>query len=655
MSSTSWRLRAPAGNRTRILGVAVLVLVAFELFYVGVANAVLASGVLERTINAKPDKLHVTFERPWTLWPGRVHVDRFALRIQDSGVQFQLGLSDASLNLEIWKLLKQQFSISELTASNVSFRLRTKVKGEEPLELVRARRFAPIAGFSDPPLKGPWPKSNKEPWTIQIENVSAGLRELWIQEFRYAGNAHVTGGFLLKPAERIWVERAAVRFDRAPLRWGKDEPLFASIQGNVEAYIRDHDLRGRSADQLLEQLTAHASLGAEVTSLGFMQGFVAPESVALGGGAGRVDVNLKVARGVLLPGSDARYGTGHLTVRTGSVMLKGDTHARASVALLDGKARGTLAIGADRLAVGTAQQRRGIENASFTKPNMELSTQTLDLTKRWMMSGGHFEVPALKVPDLRLLNGFGEGQQPWQVTGGSSAASGDARVLPSGEVVGRVTVDFTDAALRIKDVAMRTTGSFSTRLRQASADGDRGAFETATLLVREFEVSSRHGSTGKGSARALAPHIPYEKLRPTRLDVSVEARFHDAEPVLGALGVTKGTLPSIAAKVLDLSDLRVSGELHQGAAGTALVLRRASTDAVTASGRWGRGKNDRERAAFLLTSDVINAGIVLENGQSDVHLFVDEEWLSSELQRLDLAAEGPRRSTAAAPIPARRR
>jgi hypothetical protein len=110
--------------------------------------------------------------------------------------------------------------------------------------------------------------------------------------------------------------------------------------------------------------------------------------------------------------------------------------------------------------------------------------------------------------------------------------------------------------------------------------------------------------------------------------------------VLEALGIHLGTLPSAAASLVDLSDLRVSADLAQRAETTDIRLREARTDGLRTQGRW-RKVGQKTRAAFLLDLDLTRIGVSLENSSSDIDPFVGSDWLAGELTRLGLTSPRP--------------
>jgi len=195
-----WRARNRRGF-TRTLRIFAFVVVGLELSYLLGANLVLKTGLIERFVNDEPEDLQVSFEKAWTIFPGRLHVQNFALRLQDENVQVWLRIPEARLRVSLHELLMRRFHVDDLKADGLSFRIRGKISAQER-DARRARAFPSIDGFPDPPLallEPVEPGTGAEKWTIEIEGVEATIKELWLFEYRYLGEGRGSGGFRLKP------------------------------------------------------------------------------------------------------------------------------------------------------------------------------------------------------------------------------------------------------------------------------------------------------------------------------------------------------------------------------------------------------------------------------------------------------------------------
>src|SRR5688572_30407611 len=82
----------------------VAVLLALELSYLAIGNLLVRSELIKRAV-ASADGFHLDYGRAYTLWPGRVQVSDFALRVEDYNVQFEIAFDRAQVDISLSELL----------------------------------------------------------------------------------------------------------------------------------------------------------------------------------------------------------------------------------------------------------------------------------------------------------------------------------------------------------------------------------------------------------------------------------------------------------------------------------------------------------------------------------------------------------------------
>ena len=190
--------------------------VAVVLVYLLAANLFLRLGGVQMAL-AGADEVEVTFQRAWSLWPGRVHIEDFRIAFEDRNLQFSIEIPHVDVTVQLRALLRQTFYATQVNGSGLVFRVRKRVDPREADRPV-VRAFPPVNDFEDPALyiSGPPPPprdyAHFHPWTLHIENVDVEVHELWVQMLRYQGTARATGAFRLIPATRLWVGPATLRF-----------------------------------------------------------------------------------------------------------------------------------------------------------------------------------------------------------------------------------------------------------------------------------------------------------------------------------------------------------------------------------------------------------------------------------------------------------
>src|SRR5262249_6058385 len=152
------------------------------LVYPIAATLFLSFGGVQKAL-AGTQAVKVDFRRAWSLWPGQVHVSDIRVTMQDRNVQFELLIPSADVTVRLRDLRHRTFHATRVRGSGVAFHFRHRVSPESVGEPF-VRELPSIPGFEDPPLyeagrQAPSPPEPKRYWTVHIEDVDVGVRDLW--------------------------------------------------------------------------------------------------------------------------------------------------------------------------------------------------------------------------------------------------------------------------------------------------------------------------------------------------------------------------------------------------------------------------------------------------------------------------------------------
>ena len=255
----------------RIVGIA---LVALELAYLLAGNLALFTGLVRKTLSEDPDAMLVTYRRAYTVLPGRVHVSDFSMRMQDQNIQFHLTIAHVRLDIHPFALLRKTFHGDHVRCEGVSFRFINKVHDSLGME-ARLAAYAPIPGFSRPALfqVPPPPKATQEEidalWTVRLDDVDVGIRELWFLEYRWEGPGHATGRFELSPMRRLRVGPAVLTLDGGELRAGP-HVVSRDLRLRVGTTVESFDVQALDGMQVFRPISATVQLEAKDFSPGLL-------------------------------------------------------------------------------------------------------------------------------------------------------------------------------------------------------------------------------------------------------------------------------------------------------------------------------------------------------------------------------------------------
>jgi hypothetical protein len=303
------------------LGVAVL---CAEALYLGAVNVLLSTSLFDRVVNATPDAVDIHYARGWSLFPTRVHARGLSIRGTDSHVEWILRFDEVEFDCSLLELARKRFHVNWARGSGITFRARLKVASPAAtLEHVRflppIDSLGPLAFIPDQAPDGArWNDKDWHLWTVRIDDaIAEHVREVWIEQGRFQGDARVAGGFYLKPIRAAEVGPAHV-----DVRGGRvtaadrvvAEPLVASIDFELERF----DPRVTTGAELIHHISLSADAKIEVPDLDSLP-LRLPDAVRLSGALEIPRLAVRVRKGVVGDGA-------HVDARATRVLVAIGTH-----------------------------------------------------------------------------------------------------------------------------------------------------------------------------------------------------------------------------------------------------------------------------------------------------------------------------------------
>jgi len=266
------------------VGIVLAVLLGFQVLYVVSANIVLAY-FLPGWVSTSNLKLSYSSASTW--WPARVNIEDLSIRSHDYNIQFQLDIEHAAVSVALHRLPFREFSGDDVEAVGVRFKLRHSVKSLDASKR-RIDAFPPIEGYPDPPVyrdppPKPIPEAEDKRFTIHLTDIQAEVRELWIMEVRYQGEAQAKGGFKLRPGRALRLLPATLKLAGGSLTLG-DIAIARTTNLDVTADIDAPDLEALPGKALFSKVTASMDGRLEGGDLSFLDTYLPIErSAALSG------------------------------------------------------------------------------------------------------------------------------------------------------------------------------------------------------------------------------------------------------------------------------------------------------------------------------------------------------------------------------------
>lgn len=579
--------------------------------YLVLVNALLWTGIGKAAINhAAPEHVHVEWRSAYSVSPMRVHTKGFAIRGEDSSVQWLITTERANATFGPFDFFSRRVRLHGVWASGLAMRIRFKLK---PAEVTpdRVAALPTIAGFSDPPLApavSPPPAATYRLWSVAIDDaVVADVREVWVDTIRVtASGGHVEGGFLFEPERRVSVSPTYSGVEDASVVDGK-HAIARNLHGTFSLRIAELDMRYVRGAEVLGHIDGTASGNAQVGDLVFLDRWLHSAHVAVAGGAGPTTFSVAVEEGRLVCGSRAWMRADGWSLWSGHDGLSGTSEVTAVVP--DGEPRLTIAVETSGLGVHRGKTR--VAHAPSASASARIDN--LDMARPFDRWAASVDVPSATASDLRALDAYLDSPM---LRGGSATMKAHAELAPH-HLSGHATIDVSRAVVDIRKTTVTASGTFDATLHHFDLRSGKGDLAGARIDLHDVSGAGQRGWWANFSVNPLSIDLAHGfgfsgavtgKLANGQLPLAILDAPGIVRTVFGSQGFTMATQARYAHGRTDLTDLRVIG----------------NTVEVRAQLRDGDG-------AVLVETPFINVGLVIRDGDTSTHLFATRDWYARML------------------------
>jgi hypothetical protein len=614
-------------------------LLAFEVFYVVVANLFLLTGMPERLVASSSD-LHLDYASAYSWWPGHVFAKDVTLRAKDHNVEFSVEVETAWVNIAISDLFLKRFHATTLKTTGTVYKMRHHVftVGEKALRLAA---YPSIEGFRDPPLyvDKPSPPLTDETynlWEIQLENVNAEIAEVWIMEYRYTGAGTATGKFHLRPARWFEVGPAALE-----LRGGRievaDIPVAERATGRIDCLAKHTDVEHVEGMAVLHSVSFGVHLTLDKGDLSFADVYTRPTIGAHVSGHANWQIDLSMKDAILQRGSKMTLTARPFEFRKEKAHFGGPVDVTVTVGPDAAPDRILAEVSSSEL-IGAIRDKE-TPSPSVHRLRAHATLRPLDVRQDLAVVSKGIEIGRFDAPALSWFDPFFDGTPKLK---GSARVSGrfdqDEKKGLRAEVEGA----FEHLGVQLGDTALASEKSDLHASIDSAAKGN-GRFD-----VRRFDVEVQNLSMqdGKNTTLPLTAGVRGEGIEIESMDPfaahGILKAHGDRATALLPLFMDGALLRSVTSLALDLDAIEARAAFRIGNASQRVELLNADSGKLHARGLWQKMPKKTPEGAFLVSAGDINVGVKLENSKTDVKAFAGSDWLPTELRRLALAdhAEG---------------
>jgi hypothetical protein len=627
-----------------------LVLAAAALYplYLIAGNWYLRSGDLERRLNRRPERLLIQVRSAWTSWPGVVHVRGFQIRNQTATSQWWAAMDRGTFTIRLLDLRDRDFIVEGLSGSGVSFRLARRVDNPRWVRRPRPGFQPSIPGLSNPPARPPekiYPPAPKklgrprpDPWRIRLGQVDLDdVREIWIDEIRFAGKARIAGGFDMQIWRRLQVEPTRVQIVSGSIAIGagpRARPILADAHGHVDGEISSYSPSEHRGWQSLRFVSGRAQVEGRVPSLAFLDEYLRRTRwLALEARDARVAADLRVSRGELLPGSRLDARPEHLAARVLDYRAYGPGRVVWEVVSAGKGVEGRLGLGfGSYQVIRTGYRQPHVRGRDL---RIEARTDQPRLLGLRLFSPRRFEIemPSAEVPNLTFYNAYLPPASGLELTGGSGRTSARFQAAaPDWTGHGSLVLDARGITARVEGRPLQGDILLRTQLREVDFQGRRFDISGTKLDVTRVRMAGVAGGGGNWWARAHLDRAVLEPGSPVLLRARVESTLSDPRPVLAFMAPPerRGRLLDWVDRLLDVQGIGAVADVAVGTGGVTIDRMAIAGGPALIQGKLRLG-GPRSQGILYASYGRWDVGLEMDGAQRDWKILKPKQWFANQM------------------------
>lgn len=596
------------------------------VFYPAAAWIFLSTAVGRETINRKPERLFVEWDRAWSWKPGLVHVRGLRIRGQNRVIQWQLELDTATLPISLRGLAKRRFVVSGARGEGLAFRLRRRV--DRLVDAERERWTPAIDGLENPPTAKPeelYPRrAGRVPWTIEIRDLGVGdVREVWLEEAKLTGSGDLEGGFGFEIGADFEMDLSRLSFAESQIETANGT-VSEDLRLDVEARIEPFSPRGEGGPAVLRHLTGTLEAAGAVGSIEPLNALFRKAPWLHARATGTLDTRISLDRGTLLPGSHARVDASVLTLTFAGYRATGAGPFEAVVE--DGDAP-QLAATVDLSGVEVRRDDWDRPHAAGARLHLAASSRRLELgSEPFADLETRLDIAEARVDDLSIYNYYLPPAGGVEVLGGTGLLSGTLEAsVEKGSAHGALVLRGEGLRIAAGDVRLEGRLELDTELPQAWLQEQRYDLSGTVLRLRDVTVREHDRERHGWWARLELEEAELAHREQVEVTARIRARLRDSGPIV-ALAAEKKRFVGLFDGFLTVENVDATSLLRSDGAGMELAaLSVSGGERLEILGDLHLGGAGRSGLLFFRLG-LLSAAVELDGEQRDWKLTRSRAW-----------------------------
>lgn len=605
-------------TRLRILIALPVVALLLAVGYVVGINAWLASEHFRTLINPDDSDVTIEFRSAHSYIPGRVTAEDLVITARHGdGLEWRATFGEASLGIGLISLMRNGIDLQGARASNVTLNFRS------------GRLSGPAADLQPPippkATKAPPPDDDSDDWFVRVDDLRVEqMTDMWIDEYHYQGQASLVGSLLVAVDGALSVDKAQL-----DLLGGKVS------RGTVEGAAVEKATLAMSLPQIMpsdtDSLTfakvVKASLegAATVDNASVLNVYLRETpSLTIGGGSGRIEVDLDFRGGLLTDGSSLKIASEDLSAE----LLGQSASGRGDVSL-----QVTGVDDVSRVRVAAVFQEFELKRQGAKTGGVHGKGLSLVVTMPQMAPGSipedwrvELDLPSATITDATYLGSFLPRGTGFAVLSGRGTIEGKLVVTARHpeEDQGYVRARAKAVALRYDE--SKFSGDVDIDVKINAVNLRKSWLDVSgSQLALTNVASASPEQTGAGWWGKLAlprANMTVGDAASVEGDVRLEAK--SLRPLVAAFA-GEGTIAKWGVNLLAFDGLTASASLKADDNRFEVDEAKAKATDVSLDG-WFRRRAKTRQGALLVNYGALTFGVQLENDDVDLKIIGPTAW-----------------------------
>lgn len=590
---------------------------------------------LKVLLNRQPERVHFAWSRAYCFIPGKVEVWGLQIRSQDPQSQWLLKANHARGTIDLPALLDYRFSASGLWGDVGSFRFRGR-KTSAPNVDDPPSAAPPIEGLQNPPVVSPetlyGPPARL--FRIQLKDmVIDHVEELWIEDYRFVGDARLETDLELLAHEWLQVDKMALDIKDGALQLG-ESTVASAMKGRVDFSVAGINPDEHPDQGLLAFMTTRVALKADVRDLRFLSFYLRKAPwLSLTGGTGALDLDLSMVEGRMATGSHLAVDADRLVARFLSYAVTGDAKIRATITDVDSAPLGQMDVAF--LDYDISEWGNDAAHARGTGLRVTATTRDLTLSEPFLSLNVALNMPKAVVPDLSVYNAYLPKDLGVVLIGGTGSAHGTLEASTDDNLArGDLYLNAESVSTRMDKVALKGDIDLHVHLKEGRLGEGKYDIGGTELSMRHIAVVGEPNERqGKDNSRGWWGELTLTRAtiipdKAVFLDATIAVKMRDSVPFVTVFAQTN-PLPGWVRGLLKIDNL--SGEARVLLGEESLVIPFFALRGA----EYSMKMQLRRRASLFYGSmfaryGVFSLGLGLNGEKSELHIFSPLKWYDAQ-------------------------